>query len=437
MAQALPAWRKTGRKAKVEHYEGLQMGAFVEFVGYDDRGRQQGRILGCLAEVDELHVGDRGVTGLMHVLAIEDGYYEYWHEQTYGKYDRSLLTPVHFCEVAMSSCGVHTMYRSPLHVDVFRVVSLEEANLLAWLSDVHKSRIEGPSGTHPGGATGGEGLGPFAPAGVTGGVDAEGDRGGLAQTGAAGLQGLAKALGDGGRAEVERQAEREAQRLKKAERREERDNKPDGAEGQRAKESRGDRKRKVETEELMDELQARVPKGPRLSALDLDTHEKKGKKRRRKKRGRSAKRDESGSSDSSSSSSSGELFRGAALPRGMEKLRRVHQTYPGRIASRSLQRLQELLMNAQGRGTAFQEEENSQLPAVAVGYLSQVFFVQNPPQVVGMRSSKELRTIAHCIDLIARNDPLRALDVLVQRLKAIELAHLQSRAIGRKPPNWS
>jgi hypothetical protein len=229
---------------------------------------------------------------------------------------------------------------------------------------------------------------------------------------------------------VERQAERDALRLEKAERRDEKARRAEAAGGQKAKEGLGERKRKVETDELMQELQARVPKGPRLSALDLDTHEKKGKKRRRKKRGRSKKRDdETGSSESSSSSSSGELFRGAALPRGMEKLRRVHQTYPGRIASRSLQRLQELLMNAQGRGTAFQEEENSQLPAVAVGYLTQVFFMQNPPQVVGMRSSKELRTIAHCIDLIARNDPLRALDVLVQRLKSIELAHLQG--------NWS
>ena len=86
MAGALPPWRKTGRKAKHEHFTGLTTGAFVEFVGYDDRGRQQGRILGCLAENDELHAQDRGITGLMHVLAIEDGYYEYWHEQTFGVY---------------------------------------------------------------------------------------------------------------------------------------------------------------------------------------------------------------------------------------------------------------------------------------------------------------------------------------------------------------
>lgn len=65
------------------------------------------------------------------------------------------------------------------------------------------------------------------------------------------------------------------------------------------------------------------------------------------------------------------------------------------------------------------------LPAVAVGYLTQVFFQQHPPSVVGLRSSKELRTLARCIDLICRNDPLRSLDVMIQRLKAIELSHIQ------------
>lgn len=40
-----------------------------------------------------------------------------------------------------------------------------------------------------------------------------------------------------------------------------------------------------------------------------------------------------------------------------------------------------------------------------------------------------MRAIAHCIDAVARNDPLRALDIMVQRLKALELSHVQgSRA---------
>lgn len=68
----LPTWRKTGRKANAGHFEGLQVGAFVEFVGYDDRNRQQGKFLGCLAEMEPCHHRERGMAGLMHVLAIED-----------------------------------------------------------------------------------------------------------------------------------------------------------------------------------------------------------------------------------------------------------------------------------------------------------------------------------------------------------------------------
>ena len=70
------------------------------------------------------------------------------------------------------------------------------------------------------------------------------------------------------------------------------------------------------------------------------------------------------------------------------------------------------------------------LPTVAVGYLTQVFFLQHPPSAVGLRSSKELRTLARCIDLICRNDPLRSLEVMIQRLKAIELSHPGQLAAG-------
>ena len=136
--------------------------------------------------------------------------------------------------------------------------------------------------------------------------------------------------------------------------------------------------------------------------------------KQKKKQKKKEERGQYSSSEATSSTSSDDF--------GMERPRRVHQKHPGRIASRSLQRPQELLMNPQGRGTAFLEEENSMLRALAVGYLTQVFSHQS---TVGLRSSKGLRTLAHCIDLICRSDPLRSLDVLIRRLKAIELSHIQ------------
>jgi hypothetical protein len=85
--------------------------------------------------------------------------------------------------------------------------------------------------------------------------------------------------------------------------------------------------------------------------------------------------------------------------------------------------MQELVHRAQGRGTAVDSDEK--LPAVAMGYLAGVFLVQNPPATVGVRNLRELRTVATVIDMLCHNDSLRALDVLVQRLKALELAHNQ------------
>ena len=375
-----------------------------------------------LAETEPCHSRERGMAAQVHVLAIEDEYFEYWHNQTFGEYDVRLLTPVHFCEVPIASCQGQTRYRNPLHVDVFRVLSLEDTATLGWLTDVHRSRFDGPGSPGAGGA--GDGAGPGA-----GAVAATPGAGGQGlEPGAPGIAGLAAALGDRDRGDLENQARLGALRAQKAERMEAADER--GQEpGRRERGDERDRpKRRTQSGDLLDELQGRRPKEPRLSALDLGNLEKKEKKlkqKKKKQKKREEKGQESSSVSTSSTSSDDQVFRGAALPKGMERLRRVHQKHPGRIASRSLQRLQELLMNAQGRGTAFQEEETAMLPAVAVGYLAQVFFQQHPPSVVGLRSSKELRTLAHCIDLICRNDPLRSLDMMIQRLKAIELSHIQ------------
>ena len=81
-------------------------------------------------------------------------------------------------------------------------------------------------------------------------------------------------------------------------------------------------------------------------------------------------------SSSPSTSSSGSLFHSAALPKGLERLRRVHQKYPGKIASLSLLRMRELVAMTLGRGTA--EESENPLPAVATPYLIQVLLSRYP-----------------------------------------------------------
>eukprot|EP00435_Cladocopium_sp_Y103_P021060 s3166_g5.t1 len=353
-------WRKTGRKADARHFEGLEQGCLFEFAAYDDRHQQQGRGLGCIGErAIETHI-EGGLVYGGQVLALEDDYYEYWFETTFGKMGDSPQVIFHFCDVPEHRCKSPTAYRDAIHVDVFRILTAKQAEKLHWLSDGCREREGQPAG--PGAHD--------------------------VQTGLAGVEGLARALGSGADAAKQGQgvakgdsgSEDERKRAKKKEKKrqgaQENDDQEKTAQVKKRRKrssskSAGGKKR---SNELRRALDKREPAEPRLSALDLAVKDKKEKKDTKKKKPK--KKDSSSTARSpSSSSSSGELFHSAALPRGLERLRQVHQKKPGRLASLTLQRMKELVNQAQGRGTA--EVETDQLPATATGYLAGVFLVQH------------------------------------------------------------
>ena len=415
-SERLPPWRKTGNKADPRHFEGLGIGSLVEFSAYDDRNRQQGRVLGAItgAAMETYISCGRVFEG--QVLAIEDGYYQYWFEELYGKLGDSPITFFHFCDVPVGVCKSHTAFRNPIHVDVFRLVSSNQAERLAWLNDSQKAFIK----AHPVVISGKDAPGSGRPP-ASGDVQPAERPAQEVETGLPGVEGLARALGSGEPAH-KRPAD-EASQEKEEKVKKKKKNKRDDGDRARSRSDPRERGRPRVKASAGPELDKKKPPEPQLSALDFDAaHRKKKKEEKSRKKRRSSsstlKRDRS-----PSSSSTGSLFRSAALPRGLERLRRMHQKDPGKLASISLQRLQELVVRAQGRGTATSTSEN--LPAVAMGYLSQVFLVQNPPSTVAVRTVKEMRTVATVIDHLCSNDPLRALDILVQRLKALELAHRQ------------
>ena len=306
-------------------------------------------------------------------------------------------------------------------MDVYRLVSGTQVERLSWLREDQKAWLK----AHPV---------------VIGGRDAPGSGGhpapgaappldvarGEVQTGEEGVEGLARALGAGQDANKRPASERGGTPAdeRRREKKDRRDRKPHKRSPSPGREERGRKAARGEAHErgregLRAELDKKVPPEPRLSALELGS---KHKKKKKKKSGSSSS-DRARGRSPSSTSSTGSLFHSAALPRGMERLRRLHQKSPGNLASLSLLRMQELVHRAQGRGTAVDSDEK--LPAVAMGYLAGVFLVQNPPATVGVRNLRELRTVATVIDMLCHNDSLRALDVLVQRLKALELAHNQ------------
>ena len=411
----LSPWRRTGRKASDEHYAKLQTMSLVEFPGYDNLGNHQGKVLACLSNEEEVH---EGKLFMGHVLAVEDGYYEYWVNETFGKYQVDRLIPFHFCAKPIARCGVDTRYRSPIHVDVYRLVKYEQLDKLQWLTQDDWTHIRANPLVISLGADAGVAGTPAVPAAAPK-AGAKKDRPDEVRSGRAGIEGLAQALGageplrpaDARGDETSRSSEEEQKHKKKKEKKRKKARKrsaPDFA---------------ADEGDLREAINQRAPKEPRLSALDLSSLNKGGTKKKKKKNKSKDKSEDDRRSSSPSTSSSGSLFHSAALPKGLERLRRVHQKYPGKIASLSLLRMRELVAMTLGRGTA--EESENPLPAVATPYLIQVLFSRYPAGEVPIRTMRELRTVAAVIDLVVSNDPLRALDVLVQRFKALELAHEQ------------
>ena len=401
-------WRRTGRKAKEEHWFGLERGSILEISLYDDTGKNQGRGVVQLESRTIEDAAEEGQTWRGRLLAIEDEYYAWWVGKTYA-YE---LLPFHFCGRQTHRCNVATYFSKPIHVDVFRVLPEDTCMDLKWLTDAHRDNItqkleSKEASSIPG--TGGPGKS---------GVANPGD--GQVKPGREGIDGLAAALG--GPAREEDEAGREELREK-----EKKEKKKRKAEDEEAKEpasgSRGEGLREV--------LSKRKAAQPATSALALQSGDKKkkkkkddkGKKKKKSKKEKDkGKQDEDSSSedeeDSDSSSSTGSLFRLAALPQEVARIHRLHEKRPGALANVTLKRCQELLERAVGRGTA---EIPQELPPVARAYLSQIYLPKHTEAGLGLRNLRELRTLTTLVDLIALNDPLRALDVAVQRMKSIEL----------------
>ena len=349
-------WLKTGRKASEDHWDTLEVDRWVEFVALDDAGKQQGRVLAYLVAEGESGRMKAGKILVAHVLGCEDEYYEHWPDGTYGVYRLDRRCPLHFCATHASRCREATVYRDIIHVDVFRVLEHEALDKLAWLRDEVRGRMVAYPAyvAHVTAAPGASGPG---------GSGIQGDGGQGVVPGIPGIEGLAGALGAGvGNLDVPEDPGPSRRRRRKGETVE--DAETDGGHS---------------PEDLAGEIARRKPQAPMASALELsgDPDDKKKKKKKKKK-------EEPETSDSSYSSEDS-VFRLAALPRGVERLRRIHQRKPGKLASLTLLRLQELLLRAQGGGPA---QQSSRVPGVARAYLHQIYFAQHGVDQLGPRNSR-------------------------------------------------
>lgn len=379
-------WRKTGRKAAPEHLLGITKDVLLEVGLYHDDGTKQGQAIVQVLDVGEEITDGKGRIHTGHFHAIEDEYYAWWLKKEFA----GRPVPLHFCMAPASRCGEATVYRNPIHIDVFRVMPGRSALKVNWLKEEDKRMLEdvvnalmASSSSHatpgpPG--VGSRGEGDPAEAGV--------------QSGVAGISGLARALGQ-------------------------KEEKGTGEEGKPTepvkKKQKLDKEEKDSNKELEEILTKRKMDDGGCNVLRLGRDASSGKKKKKKKKAKKEKDSTGSESDSSSTSS---LFRLAALPKGVERLHRLHEERPGAIANSTLRRFNVLLNQSVGRGAA---EVTEDLPPVARGYMSQIFLAKHPEGTIGMRNLREMRTLTTVLDLLASNQVLQAMDIISQRIKSVEL----------------
>ena len=99
--------------------------------------------------------------------------------------------------------------------------------------------------------------------------------------------------------------------------------------------------------------------------------------------------------------------------------------HPGRLAARLLLKMKsEVALGSTGANM----ESDDKTPAVGVQYLLQILTPHLGARM-NVRTQRELRTLMVILDLLARNQPARAADVVSQRVKALERATSEG--------NWS
>eukprot|EP00438_Fugacium_kawagutii_P019691 Skav233093 [mRNA] locus=scaffold3948:8226:9719:+ [translate_table: standard] len=401
-------WRRTGRKAGEDHFVGLESGAIIEAAAYHELGGRMGHFVCQVKKKDPLGTDKPpGQTWTGTMLAIEDGYYLWWYEHHIGALKSKVEGYFHFCEIPQGDCKSQGGYLNLIHIDVFRILQPDELSKVRWFSAGQKT--EAPTlmtWTAPGGEVGDPAA---APSGV--------------RPGAAGVTGLRAALERGPEGALEAEGAEPAQPAAKKRRSEEPAAKTEaGKDPEESDDGKSD--------DYSEAIRKRKPMKQMESALRLRRSKKKKSKKKKKKKEKASKkegkgaRSESSSDDSDDSSSDGSVFRMAPLPEGIERLKRTHLKRPGRLADLTLQRYRELLQRSTGRGA--DAEEMEVMPAVGRAYLQQVYFVKNPVSTLGVRTAREMRTLMLVVDYLARNMVPAALDVLLQRQKALELSVEQS-----------
>lgn len=152
-----------------------------------------------------------------------------------------------------------------------------------------------------------------------------------------------------------------------------------------------------------------VPRSPsRERSRSIRKRSRSGKDKKKKKRNRS---------ESSSNSDSASVFRNASSSKGRSTQARLiawSAKHPGRLLAQALQKMEDRV----GRDGEAASWKPLDMPAAAKSYYLRVL----KPENASKRNLRELATLCTAVDHIAQGRAHQAGDVLIQRLKALELA---------------
>ena len=166
---------------------------------------------------------------------------------------------------------------------------------------------------------------------------------------------------------------------------------------------------------------SRSRKGRTESMEDFLAEKVKERKRARDERGgeRKKKKKERSDSDESSSASSGTSSFHWSPARGGSDVWRLAQKKPGQLTKVALNEMTRYLADRQEAGEIELMGPKWRGQRV-LAYLNQIMFVTHPPAKIGIRTARELQTLAIALDHLLTGQLPQATDILIQRLKALE-----------------
>eukprot|EP00971_Amphidinium_carterae_P202334 4014630-Amphidinium_carterae.1 len=133
-----------------------------------------------------------------------------------------------------------------------------------------------------------------------------------------------------------------------------------------------------------------------------------------------------------SSDSDKEVFQKAPILAldSLNKVQRAAQQHPGVLTNSAVIKMSEFLGTSVGASSSIERMRILPDPVVNT-YLLTAFLQRYSEQMVGMRTVREMKTLAVCMDFLLTGHVLQALDVLTQRFKALELSVTQTWAHAR------